>query len=212
MKNKNYKILAYVLGIIPVIVLAFVYSKLPDQVPTHWDIDGTVTFSDKWQIWMLASMGLIFAILFDVLPKIDPRKESYKRFNKYYDGFCLVMIGFMDIMYGIILSESFVPGRISVSKVVMILIGGLFIFLGNIMPKIKSNFYMGIKTPWTLSNVDVWNKTHRLGGKLMFGVGIMMVICGFWIEGQVIFWIMMAGIIVATLVPTVMSYIWYKRI
>lgn len=211
MKSKVCKLLAYGLGIIPPIILAVLYSKLPDEVPTHWNIDGTVTYSGKGTLWMLALMGIVFAILFDVMPKIDPRKENYKRFNKYYDGFCVGMIGFLDIMFAIVLSESFMPGKISVSKVVMILVGLLFIFLGNILPKIKNNFYMGIKTPWTLSNTDVWNKTNRLGGKLMFILGIIILGCGFWIKEQIAFWILMVGIVITTGVPMVMSYVWYRK-
>lgn len=211
MKNKIYKTLVYVLGVIPPIVLALLYSKIPDEVPTHWDIDGTVTYSGKANLWVIALMGIIFAVLFDVLPKIDPRKENYKKFNKYYDVFCLSMIAFIDVMFAIILFESFAPGKISVAKVVMILTGLLFIFIGNILPKIKNNFYMGIKTPWTLSNADVWNKTNRLGGKLMFLLGVVVALSAFLVTEQTAFWILMSGLIMSTGIPTVMSYIWYRN-
>lgn len=211
MKNKTYKGLAYVLGIIPIIVLALLYSKVPNQVPTHWDIDGTVTYSGKGTLWILASMGLILAVLFNIMPKIDPRKKNYEKFGKYYDGFCVGMIVFMDIMYAVVLAESFLPGSIAVGKVVMILTGLLFILMGNMLPKIKNNFYMGIRTPWTLSSADVWNKTHRLGGKLMFATGIIIFLSVFVVKVQVAYWILMGGIIISSGIPVVMSYVWYRN-
>lgn len=210
MKNKKYRILAYILALVPLIIFSALYSKLPEQVPTNWGIDGTVTYSNKVNLWAMILMSPLFAVLFDVMPKIDPKKKNYNKFGKYYDAFCLFMMSFLLIMNGIIINESFYPGRISVSRVVIFLVAIMFIFLGNILPKTKTNFYFGIKTPWTISNPDVWNKAHRLGGRLMFGFGVIMLIINFFLSDQMIFGVMMVGIIIVTLIPTIMSYIWFK--
>ena len=81
-------------------------------------------------------------------------------------------------------SESFFPGHISVGKIVTLAIGVLFMFIGNIMPKIKSNFYLGIKTPWTLSDEEIWLRTHRFAGKTMFAAGAAAVILGWSITDR----------------------------
>lgn len=212
MKNKNTRIWAYIFGIIPIIVLACVYTHLPEQVPMHWGINGEVEYSAKWQVWMPFSLGVILAILFDVLPKIDPKRKNYEKFGQYYDLFVIVMLVFLMIMDGIILLESFLPGTISVGKVVFILIGILFAILGNIMPKIKTNFYMGIRTPWALTNSDVWNKTQRLAGKMMFVVGLISIVSGMLLSEFVCFVIMMISVACMTIVPLVMSYVWYRKL
>ena len=212
MRNKNTRIWAYILGIIPIIVLACVYTHLPEQVPMHWGINGEVEYSAKWQVWIMFSLGPILTILFDVLPKIDPKRKNYEKFGQYYDLFIIVMLVFLMIMDGIMLLESFLPGTISVGKVVFILIGILFAILGNILPKIKTNFYMGIRTPWALTNSDVWNKTQRLGGKIMFVVGLISIVSGMLLSEFVCFVIMMISVACMTIVPLVMSYVWYCKL
>lgn len=212
MTNKAKKFLRYSLAILPMVTLAFLYSKLPEQVPTHWNLDGTVTYSSKLNLWVIGMMGLGLNILLDVMPHIDPKKQNYKKFDKYYEAFGLVMTLFMGVMNGIMISESFNPGQIKVEKVTVMSMGLLFIFLGNILPKIKSNFYFGIKTAWTLSHPEVWQKTQRLGGWLMFGFGILSFMMSFFIQGKLLFTVFISGVMIVTALPTVMSYVWYKAL
>ena len=154
----------------------------------------------------------MLAGLFIYLPKIDPRKKNYAKFSKYYDYFCMFMMVFLLIANLVVVSESFFPGRISVGIVIQMLVGVLFLFLGNMMPKFKSNFFVGIKNPWTLSNTDVWNRTHRLSGILMFGMGIVTILTCFWLPPSLSFWLMMGMVLLLVLVPTIMSYIWYRKL
>lgn len=212
MKNKVVRIWAYVLGIVPLIVLACLYTRLPEQVPMHWGLDGTVSYESKNQLWIVFTLGIIMAILFDVLPKIDPKKKNYQKFGKYYDLFAIAMILFMDCIGAIVIVESLWPKTIQVGRLVVILIGILFILMGNLMPKVKTNYYMGIKTPWTLSNPDVWNKTHRLAGKMMFLFGFLNVLAGFLISESGAFIVVIGGAICMTGVPLIMSYIWYRKL
>lgn len=211
MKSKKMRILVYVLAIIPVIALALLYGRLPEQIPTHWNLDGSVTYSGKETAWMLVLMAPVFSVLFDVLPHIDPRKSNYGRFGKYYDGFCVFMVLFFLVINGITLSEAMYPGKISVSTAVMLMVSVMFIFLGNMMPKIKSNFYFGIKTPWTLSDEDVWNKSQRLSGHLFFWGGLVMLLSTFLLSDYALFAVVMVFVVVTVVVPLVMSYVWYRK-
>ena len=114
-------------------------------------------------------------------------------------------------MMGVALLESFRPGTVSVGRVVSALVGSLFVFIGNLMGKVKPNFLLGIRTPWTLSDPDVWNRTHRLGGGLFFLTGLATVASALLLPEKVTFWVLMAGVLAAALIPAVMSYVWYRR-
>lgn len=212
MKNKKTKIASYLLAILPILVVAVLYNRLPEQMPMHWNLDGTVEYDSKSLLWILSSMGLFFTVLFEVVPKIDPKKENYKKFSKSYDLFILALVIFMDVVLGITLVEGMMPNTIPVGKVVMLLLGALFIILGNILPKVKTNFYIGIRTPWALSDPDVWNRTQRLGGKLLFLLGVVTVISGFLFNQIACYVILMIGVVLMSVIVMVMSYRWYQEV
>ena len=163
MKNKHSKIIIWILAALSPILCAVTYPFLPQQVPMHWDINGTVSYEGKATFIFMAVLPLLLAGLFIYLPKIDPRKKNYAKFSKYYDYFCMFMMVFLLIANLVVVSESFFPGRISVGIVIQMLVGVLFLFLGNMMPKFKSNFFVGIKNPWTLliySDKEVFTKIN----------------------------------------------------
>jgi len=211
MTNKRLQILIWVLALLPVVIVAIFYGRLPEQIPTHWNIDGTVTYGGKSTILMMAGLSPVMAILLRVMPKIDPRKKNYAKFQSYYDEFIVVLLLFLLMMVGVVLSESFLPGRISVGRVVTIAMGILFVFLGNLLPKIKNNFFMGLRTPWTLSDPDVWNRAHRLGGKLFFWFGLVIAASGLLLPETASFAIMMMAVLAISGVPAVMSYVWFRQ-
>lgn len=211
MKSKKMRVIAYLIPILVLAATACLYPRLPKQIPTNWSTDGTVTYSSKTEIWVIVGMGIVLAVLFDLLPRIDPRKENYKKFSSYYDGFCIAMQLFLAAVSALILAASFWPGRIDVAHIVAVLVGVLLMGLGNIMPKIKSNFYMGIKTPWTLSDDQIWYRTHRLGGRLLAAAGAVMVISSLLLPLETAFILSMVCILAAALFPGMMSYLWWKK-
>ncbi|MGI5971196.1 MAG: SdpI family protein [Oscillospiraceae bacterium] len=211
-KLNTTQIISLVMSLLPIIVTAVFYSRLPDRIPTHWNLDGSVTYSGRGQIWMISAMSLVLGPLLVFLPRIDPRKRNYEKFQKYYDGVVIVFVVFMLAITGMVISESFKPGRLAISTIVCALVGLLFIFIGNIMPKIKSNFFMGIKTPWTLSSDVVWYRTHRIAGILWFIGGLLIIVSSFALNDVPLFVLLMAIVVVISVVPFVMSYVWYRKI
>lgn len=211
MKNRKLRIAVYLLAAFHLLSTAVLYPSLPEQIPMNWGINGSVDYRDKHQLFLMCGLAVLLAVMFDVLPKIDPRRKNYQKFGSYYDGFCVLMQIFMLAMTGIILTETFRPGTISVPVITMLIVGILFLFIGNIMPKLKSNFYMGIKTPWSLSSEEVWRKTHRLGGKCFFLAGIVMIVSAFLPCQEFAFWAAFAAVMIACSIPGVMSYIWWKQ-
>ncbi|MBS6396096.1 MAG: SdpI family protein [Clostridiales bacterium] len=211
MKNTRLRILNYIVAVVNLALSAVMYPSLPDQIPMNWGFDGTVSYSSKSQLFLMCGMAVFFAFLFDVLPHIDPRKKNYQKFGSYYDSFCIIMQFFLLAMTGMILTESLRPGTVSVPTVVNVGVGLLLLFLGNIMPKIKSNFYMGIKNPWTLSSDEIWYRTHRLGGKCFFLAGMIMMGSAFFPSQKAVYWITFICVMLACIIPSIMSYIWWRQ-
>lgn len=209
--KKSVLILVGMLSLLPLALTALFYARLPATIPMHWNINGTVRYDPKHNLWLMAALSPILAVLFPVMAKIDPRKRNYEKFGGAYQGFMLVMQLFLLMMNGIVISEALYPKRISVSTVVTVGVGLLFVFLGNIMPKVKSNFYMGVRTPWTLSDPDVWFRTNRLSGHLFFISGLVVCVCPFIFPEKITFAILMAIVLLAAAVPAVMSYLWYRQ-
>ena len=212
MKNKWSIAAMWLLALLPFILVAAFYARLPDEVPMHWGFDGEIDrYGGKNELWLMAALGPLFALLFQFLPRLDPRKRNYEKFQKYYDAFGVVITAFVAVMMGIALLESFRPGTVSMGRVISALVGLLFLFLGNLMGKVKPNFFMGIRNPWTLSDPDVWNRTHRLGGGLFFLAGLATAVSAVLLPERITFWVLMGGVLAAALIPTVMSYVWYRR-
>ena len=206
------KILIAILAIAPILMVLAVYSKLPAQVPMHWGIDGNVDrYGDKMELFLLAGMNILMAVMMYGLPKIDPKKRNYERFQGSYEWMIIWIMAFYVVIMGVVLLETMNPGRFDIGRVICSMVGILFIAIGNMMPKVKNNFFMGIKTPWSLSSDVVWNKTHRLGGKCFVFGGVLMILSGFSGDGKIMFAATMLMVAVIAVVPMVMSYIWYKQ-
>ena len=212
MKRKGSILAMWLLALLPLVLVAVFYSRLPDQVPMHWGFDGEINrYGSKNELWLIGALGPLFALLFQFLPRLDPKRRNYEKFQTYYEAFSLVLVAFIAVMMGVALLESFRPGTLSMGRVVSALVGLLFLFVGNIMGKVKPNFFMGIRNPWTLSDPDVWNRAHRLGGGLFFLTGLVTVVSAILLPEPVTFAVLMAGTLLTALIPTVMSYFWYRR-
>ena len=154
-----------------------VYGDLPDRMPTHWNFRGEV---DGWSsrakgAFMLPAIGLAIWLGLRFLPRIDPRRENYAKFRETYDLVANAIVAFMGLIHIVVLGAALgwpiSPGRIIAGGV-----GLLFIVLGNVLPRARPNWFFGIRTPWTLTNDRVWERTHRLGGYLLVAAGLLFVV------------------------------------
>jgi len=164
------------LVILTLTAAVYFYNNLPERIPTHWNVQGQVDAygSGKVQSVVLPLVAVGIYILFLLLPYLDPKKERYEQFSKVYHIFKNLILGLFIIIF-FITSFNGLGYNLPVGVIIPSLIGLLFIILGNYMGKIKMNWFMGIRTPWTLSSEEVWNKTHRLGGKLFILGGLLMI-------------------------------------
>lgn len=211
MKNKKSIITMWVLAFISPIMFLAAYSYLPESVPIHWNAQGQVdNYGSKAMAAFLFFLPLLLALMFQFLPKIDPKKQNYVKFQKYYDIFAIFMTAFFLVVNGVVLTETLKPGTLSIGLILSICVSLMLIVLGNMMGKIKHNYFMGIKTPWTLADPDVWNKTHRAGGIMLVAVGILSLITGF-ISTMAFAVVLIVGALGSTVVLYILSYVWFKK-
>lgn len=203
-----------IIGIVlmPFVYLAFIWNKLPEKVPTHWNYKGEVDhWGDKFSlIGLLFMLPVLVYVLLLVVPKIDPKKRIALMGGKYYQlKFSLVLCMSLLALYIIFITknESFSSPNLS-----YILIGVLFMVLGNYFKVIQPNYFIGIRTPWTLENMDVWKLTHALAGKLWFIGGLLIVLGGLIFENNSFSIVFVSLVVILVIIPILYSYIKIKEL
>ena len=194
------------------LVSAFAYGRLPDRVPTHWNMAGE---PDAWGsrlvgVGIVPLIMLLIMALVPVIPRLDPRRANYE---KFWPTYLLVMNVTLAFMLGlhIVLISSMLGSGVRIERVLPLGLGALLVVLGNVLPRTRSNWLFGIRTPWTLSSDRVWERTHRVGGYLMLGAGLVAILAGLLVPDRAMF-VMMGGITVAALGSIVYSYaVWRKE-
>lgn len=186
------------------------YPRLPEQVPSHWNIRGEV---DKYQgrFWGAFSMPLTaLSIYFGMvlLPLVDPHRRNYAKFTGPYRLIRWAAIGFFAVMYIAILASA-MGYRLRMDLIVNLSIGVLLLLLGNVMGKVKHNWFVGIRTPWTLSDPDVWRATHRVSSWVWSLTGVIVLVSAL-LSAPYNFLAMFVAIMLATLFSVVYSYIAFR--
>lgn len=210
-KTTKMQIFISILSLLPLILILATYSILPSKVPSHWDLDGTITYADKNILFIIAFVTILIAVLFPLLAKIDPKKRNYQKFLPSYQAFQAFMMLFMLAVTAIIVIEAIRPNTVNIPMIVLIMIGLLFAFLGNMMPRFRSNWFCGIRTPWTISSEQNWTKTHRLGGRMFFVSGILILLSAFIPNNNIRFGLVAFFALISAIVPCVFSYILYTK-
>jgi uncharacterized membrane protein len=204
----------FVLIMIAAAMLAglLLWNRLPDQMASHWNINDQVDgyMSKFWGVLMLPLLSLGMLVLFLIVPSIDPMKANIAQFRESFNLFIVLIVGFMLYLYGLTLAWSLGYNNFRMSGAMLPAIGLLIIFIGLMMRQAKRNFFIGIRTPWTLSSDTVWNETHRIGAALFMISGALAFLGGFF-GGTTAFWMMFAPIIGSTLFLLVYSYVLYQR-
>jgi uncharacterized membrane protein len=205
------EIIPLVAIIISIVSSFYFYSRFPESVPTHWNFAGEV---DGWSSRGVAAFlfPAIIAgmyLMFLVLPNLDPQKDRYEQFQKVYHVFKSILVCFMLAIY-LITGLNGIGYDLPVGSFVPAMVGMLFVVIGNYLSKIKPNWFMGIRTPWTLSSEEVWNKTHRFGGKVFILSGIIMMFMGVLPEKFALV-LFISVIIFLTIGTFAYSFVIYKK-
>jgi uncharacterized membrane protein len=166
-------------------VAAFAWSQVPDRIPVHWNIHGDVDGWGSKFTGLLLMPIIVFGIylLTLIVPLVDPGRGNYKNFGKAFAVIRIANVLFMALIYAIVVLAAF-GHNVNMSTVVMLATGVLLIVIGNFMSKIRPNWFVGVRTPWTLSSKLSWNKTHHLAGWLFMLIGalffVMVLAPNFW--------------------------------
>jgi len=196
----------------PFVYLALIWKKLPEKVPMHWNIKGEIDrYGEKTELLLIPILlPLLTYLIFLIVPKIDPKNKINKMGNKFYQlKFFLTLL--MSILALFIIytakNQSFAN-----PNYILLLIGILYIILGNYFKTIKPNYFIGIRTPWTLENEIIWKETHKFGGKMWLIGGIIVVITSLTLEKQLNFILFMIITGIITVIPITYSYFKFKNL
>ena len=203
---------AVILAVLAGIIAA--YPSLPNLVPLHWNIQGHINgWGPKWSLFLYGpGMMLFLVLIFAALPWLSPKKfevDSFRATYLYMMIAIIAMMAYCDLL--ILMSALGSPGGITLD-VTRAVEGGICLMvalLGNVMGKVRRNFFIGIRTPWTIASEPVWNATHRFAAKTMFAGGLLGLVAVFL---HAPFWVAIAIILAAALVPAFYSLILYKQL
>ena len=203
--------------IIAILALTFMvslyfYPDLPSKIPSHWNSKGEIDgYSGRFfGTFLIPLMNLGFYFLFIFLPYLDPKKANYEKFQLAYKvirySFHILFACIQVVILLVALGNT-----VNVTMLIGVGTSLLFVVIGNVMGKFKHNYFVGIKTPWTLANEEVWVKTHRMAAPLWVVGGIISAI--FAIIGDTMYFIALVTIIpVIAIVPMIYSYVIFKKL
>ena len=199
--------LTTIITLLPILVGLFYWNQLPDKMATHFDSAGDPNgWSSKWfaVIGIYVFLALV-NVLCTVLTETDPRRHKYpEKMMKLVYWICPVISW---VCAGTIISYGLGTEFFNMPRFASSFVGIMFIVIGNYLPKVKQNYYMGIKLPWTYSDEDNWNRTHRMAGKLWVVGGIIILLNVFLgISGLEIL-----ILILMVVIPTVYSFLYSRK-
>ena len=194
------------------IVGLVLWNQLPEQMASHWNANDQVDgYTSKFMgVFLLPLITLGLFLLFLIIPNIDPLKANIAQFRDVFNLFIALMAAFMLYIHMLTLRWNLGYTDFGMSKAMLPAMGILFFFIGYMLRKAKRNFFIGIRTPWTLSSDKVWDETHRLGSVLFMVSGVFAFVGSFF-GGITAFWFLFVPIIGSTLITLVYSYVIYQR-
>lgn len=183
---------------------------MPEKMASHWNFKGEVDgyISRFWGLFLMPFISVVLFLLFLLIPKIDPLKANIEKFRKYFDGFVVLIILFLFYLYLLTIFWNF-GVKFSMNQVLAPAFGILFFYCGILIEKAKRNWFIGIRTPWTMSSEKVWEKTHKIGGRL-FKISGIIALLGIFFPGLALFFVLIPVIFVV-IYTVIYSYFEYRK-
>jgi uncharacterized membrane protein len=189
-----------------------VYNRLPEQITVHWDLAGNPNG------WMSRPIGafitpIILLVAWAAMraaPAIDPRRDNYERFGAAYDTVIAALLFPVFAIHLALLAVA-LGYPVPIARLAPAFMGTMFLVVGNVMPRARSNFMFGIRTPWTLSNDRVWARTHRLAGYTMTAAGLMLIVAAAVAPIAAMQGVVISAVAAGLVTPAVYSYFAFRR-
>lgn len=200
-----------VLIIAAVAASIFYYPQLPASMPTHWSASGEPNgYSSRlWGAWMLPLIMASVWFILRAIPHIDPRKANYEKFSGMYDALVILILAFMLLIHVVVLIAA-TGTPIRMDRIILPSVGVFIAIMGLLLPKAHPNWFVGIRTPWTLTSDLSWERTHEVGGRLFVILGLLMVVSTFLMP-EIAIWILVATAIAMTIFLFAYSYRVWKE-
>jgi uncharacterized membrane protein len=194
-----------------VLLSAIVWTAVPDRMPVHWGPSGAPDrFGTRVEgLLIIPVVAAALYALMVVVPRFDPLRANYGRFAGAYAGLRALVVGFLAALHAIVVASA-LGWQASMLVAVPLLCGLLFAGTGALLDRLQPSWFVGIRTPWTLSSDEAWTKTHRLGGRLFIATGVLTILLALlrvpWI------YLAMLGLLVgSTVVLVAYSYLAWKQ-
>ena len=189
-----------------------VFGSLPDSMPVHWNASG---IADGWMAreyaaFLMPAMIAMGAVLFAILPAISPKGFELDGATRAYRRLCGAILVFMLATHLVMLAAALGYG--DVGRTIPVLVGVLFAVVGNYVSKVPRNFFIGIRTPWTLADEDVWFRTHRFGGRAFVVAGLVVVLAGLFLDGTRLAPVLVAAVAATALLTVGYSFVAWRRL
>ncbi|MCL4273676.1 MAG: SdpI family protein [Anaerolineales bacterium] len=211
MSTKLTTILVLILIAAAVIAGALFWDQLPESMASHWNendqVDGYM--SKFWGVWMMPLMVLGMFGIFLLVPVIDPLKANIAKFRNIFNLFILLITAFMLYIHGLTLAWN-LGYEFRMSSAMLPFMGILFVFMGYMLRQAKRNWFIGIRTPWTLSSDTVWDKTHQLGSVLFIASGVLAFLGAFF-GGTIALYLTLIPMLGSALFVVLYSFVLYQR-
>jgi uncharacterized membrane protein len=211
MSTRNTTIIVTILILASGLAGLLLWNRLPESMATHWGMDDVVNgFMPRlWGVLIMPIISAGMLIMFLIIPSIDPFKANIEQFRGNFNAFIVMLVIFLTYANSLSLAWNLGYHDFKMSHALLPATGLLFIFIGLLISKAKRNFFVGIRTPWTLSSDKVWDETHRLGGKLFSAAGAVAMLGFFFPDNADLF--LMLPLIGAAGISVVYSFILYRR-
>lgn len=186
------------------------YAGLPESIPVHWNLRGEVDrFGPRWTLFLMPLVMICIWAILRFIPRIDPLRANYAKFAGTYEVLIDAVLAMMLVIHAaILLGASGAPT--SVVLLVQLAVGGLFIVLGNVLPRTRQNWFVGVRTPWTLASERVWERTHRVAGYLFVALGILVILT-LPLAPQAGVLVLSVGVAIVALGSVVYSYLEWRK-
>lgn len=212
MEKNNKSYIGFITRILLTLAMAggvlYFYDSLPDPFPTHFGVTGQPdSWGEKyWAAWLIPGMSLLLTLLFPVLAKIDPRYKNYEKFQGPWEVIQTAIIGFFAYLQAVIIYVTLNPEmQPMMGRFMFVGLGLMFIVLGNVMGKVRWNYFVGLKTPWALNDKEVWQKSQRFGGWAFVIAGLAFLFEAWWYRYLGWFFGLTIGGVV--IIPIIYSYL-----
>ncbi len=192
------------------LLAAYFYPSMPERMASHWNANGAVDgHMDKfWGVFFVPILTTALFGVFLILPRLDPLRKNYAAFQKYYDWFVVLFVAFMSYVYALTLAWN-LGVSFSLNMALVPAFAALFYFVGVLMEHAERNWFVGIRTPWTMSSDRVWNRTHAVGAKLFKACGIISLLG--LVFPDLMFVFVIAPVIAVAVFSVVFSYVEFKK-